>query len=35
MMPSKNQIIAGLLVSAIFMLAYNKVPAIRKALGGA
>lgn len=34
-MPSKKAIIAGLVVSAVFMLIYNKVPAVRKALGAA
>lgn len=34
-MPGKKMIVSGLIVSAIFMLLYNKVPAIRKALGAA
>lgn len=34
-MPGKKAIISGLVVSAVFMLLYNKVPAIRKALGAA
>ena len=34
MLPSKKAIVAGLLVSAIFMFAYNKVPAIKRVLGG-
>ena len=34
-MPSKGQIISGLVVFAIGMLAYNKIPAVRKVLGGA
>jgi hypothetical protein len=34
-MPSKGQIISGAVVFALCMLAYNKVPAVRKILGGA
>jgi hypothetical protein len=33
-MPSKQAIISGLIVSALFMLVYNKVPAVKRALGG-
>lgn len=33
-MPSKKAILVGVLSSAIFMLIYNKVPAVKKALGG-
>jgi hypothetical protein len=35
MLPGKKAIIAGLVVSALFMLIYNKVPVVRKALGAA
>jgi hypothetical protein len=35
MLPSKNQIIAGLIICAGFMVVYNKVAPVRKALGGA
>lgn len=34
-MPSKNAIVAGLVSAALFMLIYNKVPAVRKVLGAA
>lgn len=34
-MPSKKAIVGGLVSAALFILIYNKVPAIRKALGGA
>lgn len=34
-MPGKKAIISGLIISAVFMLLYNKVPAVRKALGSA
>lgn len=34
MLPSKKAIVGGLLVSALFMLAYNKIPAIKRVLGG-
>lgn len=35
MKPSIKQIGMGLAISALFILIYNKVPAVRKALGGA
>ncbi len=35
MFPGKKAIVTGLIVSGIFMLIYNKVPAVRKALGAA
>ena len=34
-MPSKKAIITGVALAAAFMLIYNKVPAVRRALGGA
>jgi hypothetical protein len=34
-MPGKKQILVGLGIAALFMLAYNKIPAVRRALGGA
>ncbi len=34
-MPSKKQLIVSVAVAAALMLAYNKIPAVRKALGGA
>ncbi len=34
-MPSKKAIVTGLVIAAAFMLIYNKVPAVRKALGAA
>ncbi len=34
-MPSKKAIVSGLIVSAVMLLIYNKVPAVRRALGGA
>lgn len=34
-MPSKKAIVSGIVAAAVFMLMYNKVPAIRKILGGA
>jgi hypothetical protein len=33
-MPSKKAIISGLAIFAIGILLYNKVPAVKKALGG-
>lgn len=33
-MPNKKQIIMGLAISAVALLIYNKVPAVRRALGG-
>lgn len=33
-MPSKKAILSGLAIAAVFMLVYNKVPAVKKALGG-
>ena len=35
LLPGKRTIISGLLVTALFMFAYNRVPAVRKVLGGA
>lgn len=35
MIPSKKIIVQGLIVSAIALLVYNKVPAVRRMLGGA
>lgn len=34
-MPSKKQILVGLAIAGAFMLIYNKVPVVRRALGGA
>ncbi len=34
-MPSKKQLIMGLAIVAVGFLVYNKVPAVRRALGGA
>lgn len=34
-MPGKKAIIAGLVSAALFMVIYNKVPAVRRALGAA
>lgn len=34
MKPSVKQIAVGLAVSALALLIYNKVPAVRRALGG-
>lgn len=34
-MPSKKQIMAGLLVVALGLFIYNKVPAVKRVLGGA
>lgn len=34
-MPSKKQILAGLAIAAVALLIYNKVPAVKRALGGA
>lgn len=34
MLPSKQALISGIIIFAICTLAYNKVPAVRKALGG-
>lgn len=34
-MPNKKQIMTGLIVSALALLIYNKVPVVRRALGGA
>lgn len=33
-MPSKKAILVALAASAVFMLIYNKVPAVKRALGG-
>ncbi len=33
-MPGKKAIISGLVISALFILIYNKVPQVRKLLGG-
>jgi hypothetical protein len=35
MSPSLKKIAVGVGAAAIFMLIYNKVPAVRRALGGA
>ncbi len=35
MLPGKKAIISGLVIFAISMLLYNKVPAVRKVLGAA
>ena len=35
MVPSKKVLVQGLIVFAVGILLYNKVPAVRKALGGA
>lgn len=35
MLPDKKAVIAGVVVFAILMIAYNKVPQVRKVLGGA
>jgi hypothetical protein len=34
MLPSKKALIGGMVAAALFILVYNKVPAVRKALGG-
>jgi copper(I)-binding protein len=34
-MPGKKAIVTGLVVSALFMLIYNKSPQVRKLLGAA
>lgn len=34
MIPKKSALITGLVVFAIGIFVYNKVPAVRKALGG-
>ncbi len=34
-MPSKKAIVTGLALAAAFMLIYNKVPQVRRVLGGA
>lgn len=34
-MPSKKAIVVGLVTAAAFMFLYNRVPAVRKVLGGA
>lgn len=34
-MPSKKAILVGIAISAVTLLIYNKVPAVRRALGGA
>lgn len=34
-MPSKKQLIVGLVVAAAALLIYNKIPAVKRALGGA
>lgn len=33
-MPSKKAIISGVVIGAILLLVYNKVPAVKKLLGG-
>lgn len=35
MLPGKKALISGVIAAAVFMLIYNKVPAVRKALGAA
>lgn len=34
-MPSKKQIVVGLVIAGLALLIYNKVPAVKRALGGA
>lgn len=34
-MPSKKQLMVGLVIVAVGLLIYNKVPAVKSALGGA
>lgn len=33
-LPSKHALIVGMLSAALLMLAYNKIPTVRKWLGG-
>lgn len=35
MLPDKKVVIGSLVVFAVLMIAYNKVPQVRKVLGGA
>ncbi len=35
MLPGKKALISGVIAAALFMLLYNKVPAVKRALGGA
>lgn len=34
-MPGKKAILAGILTAAVVLVIYNKVPAVKRALGGA
>lgn len=34
-MPGKKAILVGIAISAVTLLMYNKIPAFRRALGGA
>jgi hypothetical protein len=35
MLPGKKAIVSGLIAAAVFMVIYNKVPAVRRILGAA
>lgn len=35
MLPGKKALISGVVAAAVFMVIYNKVPAVRRMLGGA